>query len=122
MSNAAICIRWGAPVVGRETKSLEVFNAVLEYNTRLEKDGKIAGHRLYLANNGNLSAFGGFLVTEGEVAQLRAVVDSNEFQMLLVKAQQCVTSIEVTHCVSGSAIGQAVERLMSARKELGITT
>lgn len=122
MSNAAISIRWGAPVAGRETKALEVFNAVLEYNTRLEKEGKIAGHRTYLANTGSLGSFGGFMVTEGEVAQLRAVFDSNEFQTLLVKAQQCVTGIEVTHCVSGSAIGQTIQRLLIARKELGITT
>lgn len=122
MSNAAICIRWGAPIVGRETKGLEVFNAVMEYNARLEKEGKITALRTYITSNGNLGSFGGFMVTEGEVAQLRAVVDSNEFQMLLVKAQHCVSNMEVTHCVSGSGIGQSIERLMTARKELGITT
>jgi len=122
MSNAALYIRWGAPIAGRETKALEVFNAVLEYNTRLKKDGKIAAHNTYLATTGNQTSFGGFMVTEGDVAQLRAVVDSNEFQTLLVKAHQVVSNVEVAHCSTGPEIAKTVERLLSARKELGITT
>ena len=122
MSNAALFIRWGAPITGRETKALEVFNAVLEYNGRLQKEGKIAGHHTYLATTGNQTSFGGFMVTEGEVAQLRAMVDSKEFMTLLLKAQHCVANVEVAHCVTGDEIMKTVERTMSVRKELGIVT
>jgi hypothetical protein len=122
MSNAAICIRWGAPIAGRETKSLEVFNSVLEYNTRLQKEGKITNHHTFLSTTGNQSKFSGLMLIGGDVSQLRAVVDSNEWKTLLAKAQHCVANVEVDHCVTGPEIAKTIERVVTVRKELGITT
>jgi hypothetical protein len=120
MSNAAICIRWGAPFVGRETKSLEVFMHAQEYWATLQKQGKIAAHRTYLASNGNMFAAGGFAMLEGEVQQLRAVVDSNEFRTLLLKAMHLVSNVEVTHMDAGDTIPKRIEEIVSVRKQLGI--
>lgn len=120
MSDAAIYIRWGSPFPGRETKSLEVFNHVLEYNARLQAEKKITAHRTYLATNGNAQHFGGFMVVEGDIAQLRAVLDSPEFQSNLMKAQHLVGDVEVLHFVTGNAIGQRVELVLKTRHELGI--
>jgi len=121
MSNAAIFISWGAPLAGRENKALEVFNQVLEYNTRLKKEGKITDHRTYLSTNGNTSELGGFMVVEGEVAQLRSMIDSTEFQTNYLKAQHLVSNVELVHCVTGTEIGKRVEMVLGVRRELGIT-
>jgi hypothetical protein len=120
MSTAAICIRWGAPFVGRETKSLEVFMHAQEYWARLQKEGKITAHRTYIASNGNLEHNGGFAVLEGDVAQLRAVVDSSDYRTLLLKAQHLVSNVEVTHLETGEAIPRLVQEIMTVRKQLGI--
>jgi hypothetical protein len=120
MSTAAICIRWGAPFVGRETKSLEVFMHAQEFWGRLQKEGKISAHRTYIASNGNLEHDGGFAVLEGDVAQLRAVVDSNDYRMLMLKAQHLVSNFEVTHMETGDAIPKLIQDVMSVRKQLGL--
>lgn len=122
MSNAAIYIRWGRATVGRETKSLEVFSQVLEYWGSLEKQKKIASHRVYLATHGNLHDFAGFLIVEGDVAQLRAVVDSEEYRTFNLKALQVTDEFEIVHLDTGAEVQQRVMQLVNARRQLGITT
>jgi hypothetical protein len=121
-ANAAIFIKWGAPVLGRETKSIEVFKQGQEYWGHLQKEGKVSAFRTYITTNGNRFQFGGFIVLEGEVSQLRAVLDSPEHKQLIAKAQQVVSHAEIVHCVTGTEIQKALEEVVNARKQLGITT
>jgi hypothetical protein len=122
MSNAAIYIRWGRGTVGRETKGLEVFSQALEYYASLEKQKKIAAHRTYIATNGSMHQLAGFILLEGEVAQLREVVDSDEFRSLLLRATQVVEELEVVHMNTGDEVQKSVMQLVNARRQLGITT
>jgi hypothetical protein len=62
------------------------------------------------------------MVLEGEVAQLRAVVDSDEFRSLLFRAAQVVDGLEVVHMAMGDHIQKTVMDLVAARRNLGITT
>ena len=122
MSNAAIFVRWGRGTVGRETKSLEVFSQALEYWGTLEKQKKIASHRVYVATHGDMHSFAGFAVLEGEVAQLRELVDSEEYKMLNLKALQVVDEFEILHMATGDEVQKTVMQLVSARRQIGITT
>jgi hypothetical protein len=122
MANAAVYIQWGNAMVGRESKSLEVFGQVLEAHARWKKEGKIADHRTYLATNGDYETFGGCVLVEGEVAQLRALIDSEEWKVLELRARNVVHNIRVVHCVGGNEIPKLIELVTTARKQVGITT
>jgi hypothetical protein len=118
-ANAAIYVSWGASVAGREAKSLEVFMHAVEYYGRLEKEGKIAALRTYVASTGS-TQFSGFMVIEGEVAQLRTLVDSDEYKTILTKARHLVEDVNVVHCVTGNEVGHSIQHLVAVRKQLGL--
>lgn len=119
-ANAAIYVSWGSSVAGREAKSLEVFMHAVEYYGRLEKEGKIAALRTYVSTTGNTQHFAGFMVIEGEVAQLRTLIDSDEFKTILVKARHLVEEVNVVHCATGAQVVKEIEHLVGVRKQLGI--
>jgi hypothetical protein len=122
MANAAIYITWGNAFQGRETKSLEVFGQVLELHARWKKEGKIADHRTYLATTGDYERFGGCILVEGEVPQLRALLDTDEWKIMELRARNVVHNVQVVHCVGGNEVPKVIELLGTARKQVGITT
>jgi len=119
-TNAAVCISWGRPTTGRETKSLEVFSQAVEYYGSLKTKGTISDFKVYLATNGALAHRGGFMLLEGEVAKLRSVLDTEDFQRLLAKAYHVVDGLEVVHLNTGDEIQKTIGRTLEVRKQLGI--
>ncbi len=120
MSNAALYVSWGRPVVGRETKSLEVFSQAMEYYGTLKAKGKIAEYRTYFATNGQMAQLGGFMLIEGTVAQCRELVDGDDFQKLLLKAGHVIENLQVVHMGAGDEIQKTIGRVLEVRKQLGI--
>jgi hypothetical protein len=119
-ANAALYLCWGHAVPGREQKSLEVFSQAIEFNANLEKKGKIAAHRTYITTTGCMERFGGFMVLEGTVEQLREVIDSDDWKNLRLRAEHVVKGIDVVHCVTGAEIGKTVQQIVDVRRQLGI--
>jgi hypothetical protein len=122
MANAAIYVKWGEPITGREAKGLEVFRHAMEFHARLQKEGKISAHHTFLATTGGTSQFGGCMILEGEIAQLRAVCDSAEWNTIFLSARHVVENVEVVHCIGGNEIPKFIEQTVSVRKQLGIPT
>jgi hypothetical protein len=120
MTNAAVYIRWGRQIPGREGKSLEVFSQAVEYYGSLKSKGTLSDFRVYFATNGNLADFGGFMLLEGEVSKLRTVVDGEEYQSLMVKAHLVVDQLDIVHLSTGDEIQKTLGRGIDARKQLGI--
>jgi hypothetical protein len=87
-----------------------------------KQEGKIADHRTYLATNGDYERFGGCILIEGEVAQLRTLIDTDEWKLLELRARNVVHDVKVVHCIGGHEIMKAIELSATARKQLGITT
>ena len=56
-----------------------------------------------------------------ESTQLRDLIDSDWYRDTIVKARDVVDNINEVHCLTGDAIQGNIERLVKARKELGIT-
>lgn len=119
-ANAALYLCWGHAVPGREQKSLEVFMQAQEFNATLEKKGKIAAHRTYITTTGSMERFGGFMVLEGTVEQLREVIDSDEWKNLRLRAEHTVKGIDVVHCVTGAEIPKMVQQIVEVRRQLGL--
>jgi hypothetical protein len=122
MANAAVYITWGNAIEGRETKSLEVFGDALQRHATWKKEGKIEDHRTYFATTGDLERFGGFIVLEGEVAQLRSLIDTDDWKLLELRARHVVHNLKVVHCVTGNDIPKTVELVTTARAQVGIKT
>ena len=120
MSNAALFVSWGRPMVGRETKALEVFSQVMEFYATQKAKGKISDFRTYLTTNGELSQLGGFMIIEGSVAQCRELVDSEDYQKLLLKGGHVIENLQAVHLATGDEIQKTIGRVLEVRKQLGI--
>lgn len=48
MAEAGLFVGWGAPVRGRETKGLEIFNESVAYWGRLQQEGRIESFEVVL--------------------------------------------------------------------------
>ena len=116
--NGAIVIRWGAPVPGREAKGLDVFgNAVLRFEEHL-KAGRIHSHREYFSLTGKDD---GFMIVEGDTAELLAIVGEDDTVRLNAQAAAIVQDFEIQ--VYGGGDDQAVQSMIgtyaAGMQELG---
>ena len=121
MANASLLTTWGNPIPGRENQGLELFMSIVQKYTGLQAEGKIASHSAHIATGGNTNDFGGAMIVEGEITQLRDLIDSDWYRDTFIKARHLVDNINEVHCLTGDAIQGNIERVVKARKELGIT-
>ena len=119
MSEASLYTTWEQVLVGRETLGLAVFQEVIGFYEKRKAAGQLAEVRVGLTELGAVSADNGYIVAEGSRAQIQAIVEDEEFKRLVAKATHAVR-FSISRCVTGPAIGGAVERLLSVRKEMGI--
>ncbi|QIK75112.1 hypothetical protein [Nocardioides piscis] len=94
MSESALFIGWGQTVRGREQRSLDVFNdAVTYYGERLQ-DGSIESFDPVILDphGGDLQ---GFFLIKGSAQGLAAMMDSEEFQRLHVRATMIVDNLGI---------------------------
>jgi len=121
MANASVVITWGNAIPGRENQSLELFMSIMQKYTGLQAEGKIERHSAHLATGGNTNNLAGAMIVEGEIPQLRDLIDSDWYRDTIIKARHLVDNINEVHCVTGDAVQGNIERVVKARKELGIT-
>jgi hypothetical protein len=121
MANASLLVTWGNPIPGRENQGLELFMSIVQKYTGLQAEGKIASHSAHIATSGNTNDFGGAMIVEGEITQLRDLIDSDWYRDTIIKVRHLVDNINEVHCLTGDAIQGNIERVVKARKELGIT-
>ena len=120
MSDSSIVIHWGTPFVGREAPSLALFMEVTQFWEGKKAAGEVSAFRTYIASGGDVSNDGGFMVIEGPSASLDKLANSEEYRRHMVKAIHLLSGISSKRYDTGAAINQAVERVMTVRKELGI--
>src|SRR5881409_95664 len=118
MTTGAVVIRWGATVPGREAKGLEVFGAAVERFEQYAKSGRIHSHKEFFALTGRS---GGFMIAEGDVAELQQILVDPETLALNAKAEAIVSDFEIQ--LYGGGTDQSVQELMGnymgAMQELG---
>lgn len=119
MADASILTTWGASLAGRESMGLNVFQAAIGFWEEHRAKGNIESFRVGITEVGSLAETAGYMLVEGSVAQLRKIADSEEYKRLITKAVH-VVPVTVSHNVTGNAVMQSVERLISVRNELGI--
>ena len=103
MSESALFVGWGQAVRGREKRSLDVFNdAVTYYGERL-KDGSIESFDPVLLDphGGDLQ---GFFLIKGPAEALTAMMATEEFRRLHIRAGMIVDNLGVI----GASVGDEV--------------
>jgi hypothetical protein len=120
MADSALVIHWGTPHVGREAASLALFTEVMQYWEGQKASGAVTDFRTYIATNGSVTDRGGFMVIEGSRESLDKLSNGEDYRRHLVKAIHMLSGVDVRRFDTGPQIGNAVERILAVRKELGI--
>lgn len=95
----ALLIRWRGAVRGREGKALEVYGRALELYEDLAKDGKLAGHRDFLAITG---PGGGFVLVEGTVTALMQLMASPQHLRIRDEAAAVLDGVDMQLFAGGT--------------------
>ena len=93
MADRVMFIGWGNPVRGREERALEVFNESVGLYGRMQKDGRIESFDITLL--GANSVLNGFMELKGDVAQIQALSEDDEFQRVIADASMIVEDLNV---------------------------
>jgi hypothetical protein len=112
MADAGLFIGWGAPVRGRESKGLEVFNEALGYYGRLQQDGAIESFETAILepHGGDLA---GFILLRGSQEQLAQLRVDDEFVRLSTRAGMITEGVGVI----GAALGDGLEGAITTYQE-----
>lgn len=105
--NGALVIRWGANIPGREAKGLEVFGKAIEQFEGYAKQGRVHGHREFIALTGKS---GGFMIADGDVEELQKILMEPQTLKLNTQAEAIVADFEIT--LYGGGSDQAVQELI----------
>lgn len=113
----AIVISWGPPVRGREGKGLDVFGRAVEYFDDLAKAGRIHGHREFFSIQG----VNGFLIVEGDLAELLKIQAEDATLQLLMAAGAVVEDFELCVYEGGSeaSLREGITRYAATLDDLG---
>ena len=111
-------VRWGASIPGREAKGLEVFGSAIERFEQHAKSGRIHSHKEYIALTGRS---GGFMLVEGDVAELQKILVEPETLALNSKAEAIVSDFEIQLYGGGSdqAVQELIGTYMTGLQEIG---
>ena len=117
MADAMLFVGWGSPVRGRERQAQSVFQESVSYWGRLQSEGKVESFQVALLapHGGDLN---GFAVLAGEAEKLDEVRRSEEFQLLLTRANLIVDGLGVVPGVTGDALAAQMSRGMAQLDEL----
>jgi hypothetical protein len=113
MADAALFVGWGAPIPGRETRGLEVFNEALAFHGGLQDSGDIEGlDVVFLSPHGGELA--GFILLKGSEDQMAALRANSEFQRINARASLVVERLGVIDAVVGGGVGEQVSLYQEA--------
>ena len=93
MADRVMFIGWGNPVRGREERALEVFNESVGLYGRMQQDGRIESFDITLL--GVNSVLNGFMELKGDMAQIQALSEDEEFQRVILDASLIVDDLNV---------------------------
>lgn len=118
MAEAGLFVGWGAPVRGRETVGLGVFNEAIQWWGSQQEAGAIESFEVVLLepHGGDLA---GFFLVRGTQEQIAAARGNDDFARLNTRASMIVEGLGIVGAFVGEGLGTAVERYQAAAAEFG---
>ena len=117
MADAALFVGWGAPVRGRESKGLEVFNEAIAFHGECQQAGEIESFEVVLLtpHGGDLD---GFMLIRGSEAQMDALMRREDFMRINARASLIVERFGVVPAALGDALGRQISIYQEAIEEI----
>ena len=117
MADDALFIGWGPVVRGREQQAVEVFGETVAFWQQARDDGRIESYEpCFLQPHGG--QLDGFVLIHGERAQLDRLIESDEFDRLLARANAVVDELGVVNAFCGEALARQMGFFQEASREL----
>ena len=118
MAEAGLFIGWSAPVRGRETVGLGVFQESIQYWGSQQEAGGIESFEVVILepHGGDLA---GFFLIRGSQDQLDALRRNDEYRTLITRATMIVEGVGAVGAFLGDGLGPAIERYQAAASEFG---
>lgn len=117
MADSILFVGWGSPVRGRERQAQGVFQESVGFWERLRSEGKIESFQVALLSphGGDLN---GFAILEGEAEALDEVRRSDDFQLMITRAELIVDGLGVVPGVIGERLGAQMAQNQAQLDEL----
>jgi hypothetical protein len=112
---AALVTTWSQPARGREGKALEAFTDYLTFWAKQATEGKVSEVEPYFTLDGR----SGMGIVKGPSDALQEIIESEEYEKLITKAQMTVDDLRVEMHVTGDEIQRAIRIYGEAAGELG---
>lgn len=104
MADRLLFISWGAPVRGREARSVEVFGEAIGMLGRMQQDGRIESFDVALLTpNADLN---GYVAIHGSAAQIDALRQDEEFVRSTADAMMIVENLHHTEGYTNEAVAR----------------
>ncbi len=115
--DSAIILTWGAPVPGRESRSLKVFGEAFEWWLKQAAAGRCGEPRVFYSSD----ASGAVFVVEGKSDALHQLMDSDDYAKLTNKATMVVNDLRARMYYGGTAaeVEHGSTLYLQAANELG---
>ena len=109
MGDRVLFIGWNRPVAGREQQAMQLFQKTMEFNGKLQADGRIESYEpvLLAAHGGDLN---GFLLLKGNAEQLAEVRRDDAFLDLQVEAGYCLQGFGIVLGYIGEGLTDLLSR------------
>lgn len=109
MANAALFIAWNEPKIGMEMRAAELFQMTLGYFANQQKQGYIESFEPVLLHRhgGDMN---GFMLIRGEGDKLDAMIRTDEFLDITVKASAWLDGFGYVHGYIGNELMKVMKR------------
>lgn len=112
---AALVTNWTQAARGREGKALEAFTDYLTFFGKKATDGKVSEPEVFFTLDGRA----GMGIVKGPSDTLQEILESEEFEKLITKAQLTVENLRVDMYITGDEVQRAIRIFGEAAGELG---
>ena len=118
--DTGLLIRWGQILQGREDQALALFDETVAYFLGLLENKKISSFEPCLFSMSDFEEEQGFFLVKGPVADIFALMDSNEYKTFMTKGNLVLHHLRVNMLTVGDEVAQQLERYRNVRAEMHI--
>lgn len=116
--DAGLMIRWGSVNPGREAPARALFDEAVTYYVGLLEAGKLTSFEPFLCETSDLEDQQGFFILKGPVAEIFAMIETDEYKDILTKATFMLRHVSVSVLTVGDAVAEQLERFEKTRVAL----
>jgi hypothetical protein len=113
-----LLIRWGQILPGREDAALKLFDETSTYFLSLVEGGKVTSFEPFLFTMSDFEEEQGFFVIKGPIAEIFALMDSEEYKDLVTKGHLLLHHLRINLLSVDEGVLTQLERYSKARAAL----